>query len=265
MPAQEYVPLDKKTHLIGKIKLINGKVRKIFPKLELLIDLCIAKDLEKEQWAMAMGHFRESMKIILKKEDLTNQEIFTYQQHADMFFKYWLALYGEEGITNYVHLVGSGHIGEYLFHWKSLYVHSQQGWEAFNALFKSFYFSRTQRGGATNRGLGDRSRLKPVAKWLQRRLVFLMGHSIESIKEHLSSRTAEDKGKDRQWVKNSGGSIEFGQLIRSDSESSSDSDASTRVEDDWDIGSQELYQEWDDGKDQVEVESSEESNDEDWW
>jgi len=36
-------------------------------------------------------------------------------------------------------MLGAGHIGEYLLHHRNLYKHSQQGWEAFNALLKTFF------------------------------------------------------------------------------------------------------------------------------
>ena len=71
-------------------------------------------------------------------------------------------LYGDEGVTNYVHYLGSGHIAEYLLHWGNISSHSQQGWEAFNAAFKSFFYNRTQRGGAVSKGEGERTRLKTV-------------------------------------------------------------------------------------------------------
>ena len=87
------------------------------------------------------------------------------------------------------------HFAYYLKEWKNLYRYSQQGWESLNSLIKSFYFHRTQRGGhgATVRlqtidDMSDvvlnsddfedgfkshKSRAKSIAKWLQRRLIWL--------------------------------------------------------------------------------------------
>ena len=274
LPTQESLPFDKKQHVMGELKLNNGKVRQIIPLIELLVEKCIVDEADKARWLVAMDHYRLAMKILLLRRDVTDQEVMTYQKHADLFFKEWLLLFAEEGITNYMHLIGSGHVGEYLLHWKSLYAHSQQGWEAFNSLFKSFYFSRTQRGGATNQGLGERSRLKPVAKWLQRRLVFFMGHTMESIYEYMSSRTVEVKRSERDWVRKSGGTIEFGQLIQQGDDNSSEFDSSEDKDgegsftdatmDDWDIGTQELYGTWN-KDDEAVSSSSEESKDDDWW
>jgi len=47
---------------------------------------------------------------------------------------------GHEGVTNYIHMLTTGHISEYLVYWGDLYDHSQQGWEAFNSLIKTFFF-----------------------------------------------------------------------------------------------------------------------------
>ena len=78
-----------------------------------------------------MRNYKASMEILLRNDELINETIYEYQRLADAFFKEWVILYGEEAITNYAHLIGSAHIGEYLIHWKR--------WEAFNSLFKSFF------------------------------------------------------------------------------------------------------------------------------
>jgi len=84
---------------------------------------------------------------------------------------------------DYIHMLASGHVSAYLFYWKNLYRHSQQGWEAFNSLLKTFFFRRTQRGGSINGGKGTKTRLVPIAKWLQRRIVWLCGHNGNTILE----------------------------------------------------------------------------------
>jgi hypothetical protein len=92
-------------------------------------------------------------------------------------------LWQKEGITNYIHMIGSGHIADYLFKWKNLYRFSQQGWEAMNSLIKTFFFRRTSHGGGV-RG-GKKSRLIPIARWLQRRMVFLCRVDEHVIRQHI--------------------------------------------------------------------------------
>ena len=76
-------------------------------------------------------------------------------------------------------MLASGHIGEYLIKLRNLYKHSQQGWESFNSLLKLFFFRRTSKGG----GCGVCSKLKPIARWLQRRLLFLCGLNESDLEE----------------------------------------------------------------------------------
>jgi hypothetical protein len=125
---------------------------------------------------------REALIILGQKIDYTEDEISTFQKKIDIFANGWLELNGAQGMTNYIHMLASGHIAEYMRHWKNLYRHSQQGWEAFNSHFKSYFFRRTGRGGAGNKGLGVKSRLIPIARWLQRRMVWMSQASVEDMK-----------------------------------------------------------------------------------
>ena len=97
-------------------------------------------------------------------------------------------------------MMSSGHLSMYLRRWKNLYRHSQQGWEAFNSLLKTFYFRRTQRGGTSNAGKGRKSRLLPIGRWLQRRVIWLCGYDgeyIESwINDNPGARRSGDIGVD---------------------------------------------------------------------
>jgi hypothetical protein len=80
-----------------------------------------------------------------------------------------MGLESREGCPNYMHMLGSGHVADMLFHhWCNLYMFSNQDWEALNMLVKQVYFRRTARGGGR-----QASRLLPIARWLQRRLVFM--------------------------------------------------------------------------------------------
>ena len=78
--------------------------------------------------------------MLQTKRDLTDEEIREFLLHADRLFQDWIRINkGRAGITNYIHLLGAGHISEYLFHWRNLGSHSQQGWEAWNSLIKTFF------------------------------------------------------------------------------------------------------------------------------
>jgi hypothetical protein len=118
------------------------------------------------------------MDIILMKENLSDEHT-QIPMGCRPIFQRWVEIdKGKEGVTNYMHWLGAEHIADYLFYWRDLYVHSQQGWENLNHVVKKFDFRRTNQGG----GRGDGNRLRPVARWLARRLVWMTGKTFEEIK-----------------------------------------------------------------------------------
>jgi hypothetical protein len=76
------------------------------------------------------------------------------------------------GSLHYIHMFTSGNFMWFMEEHRNLHQLSQQGFESMNALVTSFFFQRTQRGSftATN---NPKSKLLPIARWLQRRLLWL--------------------------------------------------------------------------------------------
>lgn len=171
---------DDKKKEIGTITMDNMRTRAIMAKLELLIEECIVDEEDKGKWLLCIPKFRDGMIKLRSKEDFNGADVSAFQKDIDEFNQLWMELWGLEGVTNYIHMMSSGHLSQYLFKWKNLYRHSQQGWEAFNSLVKTFYFRRTQHGGSSNAGRGRKSRLLPIGRWLQRRIVWLC-HDADSI------------------------------------------------------------------------------------
>ena len=176
-PSQWKCPYDEKEKKLGPLSMENTKIRKVIDKLELLIEVSVTNQDRKEKWLRCIPKYRLAMELARQKSDLSNEDVSNFQRAVDEFFQDWVELHGLAGMTNYIHMMGSGHIAEYMFKWKNLYVHSQQGWEAFNSLLKTFFFRRTGRGG----GRGLKSKLKPIARWLQRRLLWLCGMTGEDL------------------------------------------------------------------------------------
>jgi hypothetical protein len=156
--------------------LPNTHCRKFLQHFALLSELCIPDDdARREAWNDCVERWLEVMETARKRETFTEAEIGEFQYLADEWFERWLGLHGRDGLTNYIHMVASGHLSFYMREWGNLYKYSQQGWEAFNSLIKSVYFRRTQRGGNGGKQDEANSRVVPVARWLQRKLFFLSG------------------------------------------------------------------------------------------
>ena len=187
-PCQWICPFDPKKKEMGPITMDNVRTRRLVDSLDMLVDFCVTDESRASLWITALNNYRTAMILLRKRDDFTNTEIATYQNHADKFFQAWVHLWQIEGITNYIHMIGSGHIADYLYKWKNLYRYSQQGWEAMNSLIKTFFFRRTSHGGGV-RGDSKKSRLIPIARWLQRRLVFLCRITESSIRQYAEEHT----------------------------------------------------------------------------
>ena len=128
-PAHWKCPTAAKGKEIGTITMDNGKTRKIIDSLELLIDASIVDNAEKTQWKECIPFYRSAVTRLRSKEDFDTEAIVRFQQDADKFFQTWVTLHGIKGITNYIHMLSSGHMLAYLARWKNLYRYSQQGWK----------------------------------------------------------------------------------------------------------------------------------------
>jgi hypothetical protein len=138
----------------------------------------------------------DSNGALRKREDFTNAEISMYQGHEDTFFQSWFRLWQKERVTNYLHMIGAGHISNYLYRWRILYRFSLQGWKAMNSLVKNFFFRRTNHGGGV-RGDSKMLRLTPIARWLQRRLMFLCCTTEASICQYAEMHPAPKGNRTR--------------------------------------------------------------------
>jgi hypothetical protein len=145
-PCQWMCPFDSQKKEIGPIAMDNVRTRRIIDSLDTIIDFCVTDQDRKSLWMRSLQNYRIVMVLLRQKEDFTNATIASYQNHADLFFQAWILLWQKEGITNYIHMIASGHIADYLYKWKNLYRFSQQGWEAMNSLIKTFFFRRTSHG-----------------------------------------------------------------------------------------------------------------------
>jgi hypothetical protein len=184
------LPTSKLATEIGIICMVNDKSVKIVDYLEELILYCIPEENDtaepiepnrRSKWLRCIPKYRSAMLKLRQHNDFTDSDISEFQNDFDIFFQDWIQLHGKIGVTNYIHMLAAGHISDYLYKWRNLYKHSQQGWESLNNLIKSFWFRRTGRGGATGAGKGKKSKLNSVAKWLQRRMMWVGGWEEDTI------------------------------------------------------------------------------------
>ena len=87
------------------------------------------------------------MQLLMLHRILTDDEQQQFQDLIDDFFEIWVDLFSTEGIKNYIHLLGSGHILFFLQRYKCLYIYSQQGWEHMNSICTGYILHNSARGG----------------------------------------------------------------------------------------------------------------------
>jgi hypothetical protein len=54
------------------------------------------------------------MEMACQREDFAGEEIDAFGIQCDVSFELWVDLTGLEGMTNYIHMIGSGHMTFYL-------------------------------------------------------------------------------------------------------------------------------------------------------
>jgi hypothetical protein len=143
---------------------------------------------------------QEGMIKLCSREAFDADAVSAFQKDIDDFFQLWVELWGLEGCTNYIHIMSSGYLSTYLSKWKNIYRHSQQGWGAFNSLLKTFYFRRTQHGGACDAGRGKKSQLLPIGRWLQCRVVWLCGYDEAYIESWIVDNPGAQRSGDVEDV-----------------------------------------------------------------
>jgi hypothetical protein len=127
--------------------------------------------------------YRDAMVILRKPEEYTDKDIQEFQSKIDNFFTAYVeeSGAGKEGITNYIHMLGSSHISYYMNEHRNLYKFSQQGWESLNEKVKLIFFNHSQHGGnyGTNVAENERNYLKTIFMSFQRELLWTSGFTEE--------------------------------------------------------------------------------------
>jgi hypothetical protein len=124
-------------------------------------------------------NYRDAMVILRKPEEYTVDDIDNFQTKIDDFFTAYVeeSGAGKEGITNYIHMLGSSHISYFMKRHRNLYKFSQQGWESLNEKLKLIFFNHSQRGGnyGNNVSENDQNYLKTIFMAFQREILWTSG------------------------------------------------------------------------------------------
>jgi hypothetical protein len=124
-----------------------------------------------------MDTFLPVMALLRKHGDFTDLEIDNLHKLTSSFMGHWVDTMKGDSITNYIHMIGAGHMTYYLVRYRNLYKFSQQGWEAMNKKLKYFYFHNTNHGGCGGKQPGALSgdHVLPLMRMMQRSIMWTLG------------------------------------------------------------------------------------------
>jgi hypothetical protein len=126
----------------------------------------------KAKLILACSNYSEAMKILTTHHALTEEEILHFQDLVDDFFEAWIDLFGNDGMTNYLYLLGSGHVLYFLRKYNCLYIYSQQGWEALNSVCTAYILQNSSRGGYGSGQNKKKSYIFPLIRYIMRDLLW---------------------------------------------------------------------------------------------
>jgi hypothetical protein len=87
-----------------------------------------------------------------ERQEFTNEDIDKLHILCNKLMCQWMDLLGTFHMTNYLHIIGSGHFTFFAVKYRNLYRYSQQGWKLLNQLLKHYYFNNTNHGDAAGNG-----------------------------------------------------------------------------------------------------------------
>ncbi len=149
-------------------------MRCMMDSIDVIIERIILEDENstKSHLIVACSKYKEAIQLL---SILSVEEQLKFQDLIDDFISVWINLYSTEGMTNYLHLLASGHILYFLKQYTCLYLYSQQGWEHLNSTCTGYILhnsARSGRGSGKNKG---KSYIYPLICYLLRDLLWKTG------------------------------------------------------------------------------------------
>jgi hypothetical protein len=175
-------PLNQKGDAVAKVSFSNKKMRLAMDNIAHLVDFVVSSPDDAELkgiWMKMLDDYRETMKILQKCSEYTEEDINNFQSKIDYFFTAYVEKSGagKERVTNYIHMLSSSHITYYMKTHDNLYKYSQQVWESLNKTFKLSLFNHTQRGGNYGKEVmeNERTYFCSIFMFFQRELLWISG------------------------------------------------------------------------------------------
>ena len=160
---------DTDSKALKKIKLPFDQSKKIFKvsnmeKLQLAVDTAVdaSKPELRSNWKTFLSHYVKAIEILTRSVDYVPGDIDTLEGHIDEAYRQLIAVAGIQGITNYFHYFGSGHILWLTRIHGNLWRFRNEGVEGLNGTLSLRYNKFNNKGG--NKGSNKNKTEKPNRK-----------------------------------------------------------------------------------------------------
>jgi hypothetical protein len=160
--------------ILEPISVRNNMSRCIINNIDKIIEGAISNETA-GTLIVALSKYKEAIDLLTKHRELSEDEQDHFQDLIDDFYQSWIDVFGDEGVTNYIHLLSSGHIHYFLRRYGCLYLYSQQGWEALNSKVQTFILQNSSRGGHNSGENGSKSYIFPLIRYIIRDLLWKTG------------------------------------------------------------------------------------------
>jgi hypothetical protein len=164
---------------IDPIQEHNSTVRCMIQSVDLIIEQAFSSNNneKKNKLILACSKYCRAIKLLTLHRILTACEQEEFQDLVDDFFEIWVELFSTEGLTNYIHLLSSGHVLYFLQKYKCLYIYSQQGWESMNSICTGYILHNSAQGGKGSGEDGKKLYIYPLIRYLFRDLLWKTGEA----------------------------------------------------------------------------------------
>jgi hypothetical protein len=105
------------------------RVRKVMDNLGTMVEMLL-NDWNPNRvvlWQEMLQKYLDVMRLAFQHEDFSDEDIESFQDAVNEWYYKYFELVGLPGITNYVHLLGAGHLYHFLKKWRNLNRISSSG------------------------------------------------------------------------------------------------------------------------------------------
>jgi hypothetical protein len=218
----------KNTKVLQKIKLPYDQSRKIFGVHQLhnlreLVHIAVpdSQKQRREEWMTFLYHYVQVNERLHSTLEYTDDDISELEKNIDIMYTYLVTSIGgaENGVTNYFHYLGAGHVVWMIKRYGNLWRFCNEGLESLNSLASKRYNGFNNKGGHKS-ACKDESKKKVLpfevlGHWLARLSMWHIGtadtmFAVEANKDivwnpemstyALCEECVSDDGDDSDWT-----------------------------------------------------------------